>query len=707
MTPHRSQRLPVPIRILLFLFLLLSLFLCAERLNSHFGFYRIAQPVSFEISNGEGADVFHGRVVAKIPIGRVSPNQLILVSRSIHCGLFTPDKSSVYEVKRGLFTFLSPREILFSQNDGSLFDRVEIEYPATFSEESGLVIEGMWAAAALILVACLILYAGIESAVQAVTKSLDFIGRHPPAFLLIPSLYFLVTFTPLWKGGDANAQLILKAGASNILHFPPLYCFLARLPICFGDYLEAFYQHRPLPICNIFSQQHPSFAGVWLLILLQQVGLVAALNYFLKQTTRNHVARGVLVLVFLPCSSLYSEAHSAGTEALSQILLFSFAGVVVSLFRAPTKGLWLAYFAVLVLAILTRPINLVFAGWVPLGFLMRMALGELTSAAPGGSSRWSLVLGTVLGLLAILCANVVQRVAILPTGVPYRSTLGATLSDRIGAFLHKLTPEEKERLVRSLAAKERDRWAKRAIELQVMIGPYYQGMGERLSAELKSTGVESPELEKQVDIAVLKSGIAFLSSLHPTLIDTIRRDLFRGFTRSGNYEITQESFDSIVLGGVDRDRHPDSWRALSDVPNLDLPTATALADQVHVNTYFRMTKHIRIFVLAILACIFSLFCLCTGQRLAAAMAISALTTGAAIQLASCIVEFFGRRYTIPLHLFALLAWCLALAGTVEYWERRLPGTARANKRLCSRLACSTAKRGARGRTAGPMSIRFR
>ena len=448
-------------------------------------------------------------------------------------------------------------------------------------------------ASAIILLVCLFLYAGTEVTTRSMGNTLAFIGRHPMAFLFVPSLYFLLTYTPLWKGVDANCQLIFPAGATNILHFPPLYCFLARVPICIGDFLEALWQHRLAPACNLFGQQHPSLAGVWLLILLQHFGLVAAASYLLRQTTRNYVARGVLVLVLLPCSSLYSEAHSAGTEALSQILLFLFAGTVISMFRETTNRSWFAYFALLVLAILTRHINLILAVWLSLGFLMKSSSNKLTRAPPDESDWRSLVLGTMLGLLAIMSANVVQRVAVISTGVPYRSTLGATLSDRVGAFLHKLTPEEKDKLVRSLAEKERDQWVKRAIELQGKMGAYYQGMGESLRAELKRTGVRSPDFEKQVDDTVLKSGVAFLSSLHPMLIDTIRRDFLKGFTRSGNYEITQESFDSVVLGGVDRDRHPDSWLALSDIPNLDLPTATALADRVQVNGYFKITRHIR------------------------------------------------------------------------------------------------------------------
>ena len=76
-------------------------------------------------------------------------------------------------------------------------------------------------------------------------------------------------------------------------------------------------------------------------------------------------------------------------------------------------------------------------------------------------------------------------------------------------------------------------------------------------------------------------------------------------------------------------------------------------------------------MIVVLASIFSLYCLLSERRSVAIVAIAALTTGAAIQLASCIIIiFFGRRYTIPLHLLALMALCLGLAAAVEGWERR-------------------------------------
>jgi hypothetical protein len=549
--------------------------------------------------------------------------------------------------------------------------RVTIQYSLTFSQKSGFVLEAAWLLVAIVFLVSVFLYLGTEATVRTIKNTLGFIGRHPALFLFVPSLYFLFTFTPLWKGGDAVAQLIYPASASNILNFPPLYCFLGRVPIDIGNFLEAVYRHRPLPAFDIFGQQHPSLTGVWLLIILQQVGLVAALKYFLEQTTSDSIARGVLVLVFLPCSSLYSEAHSAGTDALSQILLFLFAGVVISMFRRPTKRSWFAYFALLMLAILTRDINLVLAGWVPLGFLLIMLFNRLSKAEAAEPNWRYLALATLLGVLAIVSANAVQRVAVIPAGVLYRTKLGVRLCDRVSTFLSKLTPEARVRLVRTLVEKENNHWAKRTIELQDEFGSLYNGMGQNLSAEMTKAGIRGPELEKQVDDAALKSGIAYLSSLHPVLIDTIRREFLKGFTRSGNYIITKDSFQSLVVGGMQRDEDADMWRALHDIPNLDLPTGRALTDRVPVNGYFKITRHIRIGVIVALALILSLCCLLSGRRSAAALAVSALASGATIHLLTCVVIFFGARYTIPLHQLALIALCVVLVPLVEEWGRRL------------------------------------
>jgi len=45
-----------------------------------------------------------------------------------------------------------------------------------------------------------------------------------------PSVYFLVRYLPFWNGTDVLGQLLSPACGINILHYPPIYSFLARLP---------------------------------------------------------------------------------------------------------------------------------------------------------------------------------------------------------------------------------------------------------------------------------------------------------------------------------------------------------------------------------------------------------------------------------------------------------------------------------------------
>jgi hypothetical protein len=102
---------------------------------------------------------------------------------------------------------------------------------------------------------------------------LEFVGRHPTWILILPSSWMFWRFLPFWKDVDAVHQLISPAWGANILHFPPIYCFGARLPFWFSDKLIS----GSAP--SIFDEQHPSLAAVLALFILQHAGLWAALRY--------------------------------------------------------------------------------------------------------------------------------------------------------------------------------------------------------------------------------------------------------------------------------------------------------------------------------------------------------------------------------------------------------------------------------------------
>jgi hypothetical protein len=72
----------------------------------------------------------------------------------------------------------------------------------------------------------------------AFAATVNVMGRWPIIVLAIPSFYLLSSYPPLWKDTDALVQLTFPPGDGNILHFPPLYCFLGRIPFAVTSRLK-------------------------------------------------------------------------------------------------------------------------------------------------------------------------------------------------------------------------------------------------------------------------------------------------------------------------------------------------------------------------------------------------------------------------------------------------------------------------------------
>jgi hypothetical protein len=49
--------------------------------------------------------------------------------------------------------------------------------------------------------------------------------------LAAPSVYLFLKFPPLRRDSDGFYQIYARPGELTILHWPPLYCFLARIPV--------------------------------------------------------------------------------------------------------------------------------------------------------------------------------------------------------------------------------------------------------------------------------------------------------------------------------------------------------------------------------------------------------------------------------------------------------------------------------------------
>jgi hypothetical protein len=176
-----------------------------------------------------------------------------------------------------------------------------------------------------------VLEAVIEEANEALARVVfqrveDFVNHHPAGLVLpYPDDERAKAF-PL----RAQKKLIAAPGSLNILHSPPIYSFLARLPFWLTDTLT----HGTAP--PIFSEQHPSLLAIRALIFFQHVGLWFALRYLLFSVGWSDISRGIAAVLLSSVASFYTFGHTAGSEAVTAVIgSLSFPPGFVSCFDVP------------------------------------------------------------------------------------------------------------------------------------------------------------------------------------------------------------------------------------------------------------------------------------------------------------------------------------------------------------------------------------
>jgi hypothetical protein len=653
----------------------ITIILCAEKWNAFTGTWMV-NPVEIAADDvqPESGVAYKAKLNRAVAVKRMSFNRIYLSEDTQAIARFSPGQNSASEVGRGIFTILNGSNLIFSASDNS-DPRTNgrnyfLRYPVVLPQLVGRCAEIIWIFFGIF---CLMTYRGLAGTLailkSGVVHCINLVGRHPVIFLALPSVYFCLNFTPLWKGQDAIAQLIIPAGELNILHFAPLYCFAGRIPFWLGNCFDALVTGESLPAFDLWGAQRPSLSGMWLLILAQHVGLIASLTFLVKSVVQGTFGRGLVTLFLVTCSGLYAEAHSGGTDSLSQVMILLLCGFGLRIVRDEGLAAWIGYSVALLLASLTRQIDILFSEWLVASLFIFTTIELYRRRGRSFLVATSFLLACAIPLFVAGTMRTVQSVLIKFTSHEYRSTLGRTLSDRVGAFLAGLPAAERDKLASQLQAREKNHWAKRAIALQERVGTYYNGMGQALADEMRASGMSAAKIATAEDEAVLESGLAYLSSLHPQLRRVIWNDFKRGFYRAGNFAISRAAFSSIRIGALDRDARPEVWQPLNSIPNLDLPTATVLEDRAAQNGYFRLQRRLVNAWIYCLAGISSLFAWFLGKWRTAIASLCLLLTGASIYLVSCCLVYYTDRYTIPAFISGVAAILMAFGASADGCER--------------------------------------
>ena len=490
----------------------------------------------------------------------------------------------------------------------------------------------------------------IRSFSSSAAKVLAFFGRHPTPILILPSLWFLGRYLPFWKDIDATVQLIAPAYDDNLLHFPPVYSFLARVPFFVIDSL--LNGHAP----GIFERQHPSLVAVYGLVVVQHIGLWIALRYFIFSFPARDIARGAVALLLASIASFYAFAHTGGSEAMTPITYFLVFGAGLrALLKRATWGSWVIYTTAVFLAVGSRHINAIVLIWLP-GTAIFLALWSFLSPVENLKYRSrrsrSLTALTALlcGLLGLGAEKVVSKVLCHQFGIVERSSVGRTMSGRIATWVDRLSTDQKQALLNSVQRLTDDPLVSLAIQLQIDIGSYDKGTGEALATALQERGFQGEKLLAEKDQLILQSSLCFYRTFNAGLIKEIMSDFWHGFMPTNDQGIAISAPKATYFSLERIAETPSDWIGISELPIFVPGKANATLERATKDFMIRHWRWLPILVWTILFIGIGTWrarrgLLPTTHLLAG---LSILSVGVLIYAANCVFIYAMPRYALPL-----------------------------------------------------------
>lgn len=492
--------------------------------------------------------------------------------------------------------------------------------------------------------------------------AIEWIGKHPLVIIVFPSIWLFIRYEPFWKDVDVVAQLIAAPGSLNILHSPPIYCFLARLPFWLTDTLI----QGAAP--SIFTEQHPSLLAVRVLIFFQHIGLWLALRYLLFSVDWSDVSRGIAAVLLSSVASFYTFAHTAGAEAMTAvtwIIVFA-AGTRILLRRAGWRD-WIIYPAALLLAIGSRKVNGILLLWLPiitlslcsrwlfarqhwteLKLLLRTAAVALViSLSMGGIEK---------GLVSILCRQF---------SVIERPTDGATFSDRFETLIAGLSPAENANFLATALAMTSDPNVRLAIEAQFKFGSYHLGGEKVIEHTLSEQGLSGEELQAERDRIISRATQRLYLSTPPKLFAIIAKEFVRTWTPTSDYRVARSGPFATFLFARFLEEIPSRWGDLPRLPMFQLKNARFMLTTVDRDPFINHWQSVPIALWCFLFIFVGIGRL-IGQRLSLQLFVAALSfiaIGTIADLASCILAYAQPRYTLPLLITVFVSGCILLFGT--------------------------------------------
>ena len=529
------------------------------------------------------------------------------------------------------------------------------------------------------------------------------------AILLAPSIWMLSVIPPLWRDLDAYLQLTEAPGILTIVHFGPLYCFGARIPLYIGYVIECLRTAKPFPSPGFFIHPTLNDSGVFLLLLLQHSALFCSAFCFIISSSRLFWVRLVLTAVWASNPLFYAFAHCVGSETLSMILMLLIGAVGLSIVQhSGSVGWkrWLMFGVLLWLSILTRHINAILAAVMPLTFLLLSGyqLIAMTLIKSQSAARWRRLrmrqqlqratVAVAIGVMSIALANVSLRALCSLAHWQYHSTFGITVMSRLD-FLARLPAERRNELLDEIArhtsfaevrkaipllreafSNETDNWDTRTAGLRKIdaekVLPLFHEAFPQGSAGADDSIVF---LEKATSafpgwsllVTLNRTADAFLFPPRKVYIDAVAEDFRRSQTTTIPNVVNHLFLSTTLYFFYRADRMP-GYAAMRTFRNS---SPNQIVTILNKHWYFHFWKSVSYagFLCFWAANLALLAVLAQRRKLKVAAVISyavALTVVALLlMLATCVLTVFLPRFTLPMWELTMLSATVLFAKTME------------------------------------------
>ena len=358
--------------------------------------------------------------------------------------------------------------------------------------------------------------------------------------LLPGSILVMARLPPLWRGTDGLFQIASPPGDVTLLHFPPLYPFLSRLPILL---VSAWCNAGHLHSLQLGVKRWVALndTGLLLLVAGQQLALIFALALLTVSCTRRPILRCFIVVVFLCTPVLFIGAQLISSEALASILLILLIAIAVELSRGQelSQNGIIALGVCLYANVMTRHVNAIGAALVPMAYL----LGAITHIKKRGEVRICLkksVVTCAVGLVAIVAANLTTRSLCVVFREPYRSTVARTAISRLD-LIDQLPAADRANYLRRLEANASDPITKEAIPAILAAKKYWGGSMREIERLIQSHGekLKSKELHAMADHYLDEICLLYYRSLPPIVVADISEAIVRALTSTTPTEVIQ------------------------------------------------------------------------------------------------------------------------------------------------------------------------